>query len=167
MVSGISRERRTEHVKAYLRDCSNSYCCCNSRILWMTTLLTKAITKHPDNIVCAAVAMVIYLCNRLFLKDITHGYIQYICKCHLNDFLCPLAIMPCIEVLLMISVGYEWRNAWGIILSAFLCGLVWEYIIPIFKRSSVSDPIDLLCYVCGAFLYSLIVLVYRRKIHKL
>ena len=37
----------------------------------------------------------------------------------------------------------------------------------VFPLYSNPEMIDLLCYVCGAFLYSLIVLVYRRKIHKL
>ncbi len=35
----------------------------------------------------------------------------------------------------------------------FLCGLVWEYVTPLFVDRSVSDWIDILAYIAGASLY--------------
>ena len=122
----------------------------------------RAAVKPSDNLICALAALFIYLCNRFFLRDITHGWIGYICRCHLNDFLCPFIVMPCIETILRVA-GFRWQKVWNIVLMALLCGLIWEYVIPIFKRSSVSDPIDLLCYLAGAILYAWVIFFSRRS----
>ncbi len=35
-------------------------------------------------------------------------------------------------------------------------GSIWEYVTPVMKPSSISDPIDIVCYVCGGIIYWLI-----------
>lgn len=43
----------------------------------------------------------------------------------------------------------------------FLCGLFWELAAPLFVEGSVGDPLDLLAYLIGAFVYW--ALAYRWK----
>ena len=43
-----------------------------------------------------------------------------------------------------------------IMLLGVFAALVWEFIIPLFKPSSVTDPNDLICYLIGTMVYYLI-----------
>lgn len=44
---------------------------------------------------------------------------------------------------------------WQILLLMACCGFFWEYITPLY-RNTISDPWDILAYVCGGFIYWLI-----------
>ena len=49
----------------------------------------------------------------------------------------------------------------------FFCGIFWEYVTPVFREGTVSDPYDILAYMLGGFLYWLIMLKGKQKqIHK-
>ena len=45
----------------------------------------------------------------------------------------------------------------------FAVGIFWEYITPLYKTSSISDPIDILAYMVGGFIYWIINKIVMRK----
>ena len=38
----------------------------------------------------------------------------------------------------------------------FCCGVFWEYVTPLFRVETVSDPFDILTYIVGGILYWLL-----------
>ena len=45
---------------------------------------------------------------------------------------------------------------WQIELLLFPCGIFWEYITPLFRHNTTTDPCDILAYMIGGFLYWII-----------
>lgn len=125
-------------------------------------LLYNAITKRRINYGSIVFFMGLYLLNRFWLKYVTHGMVQYFCRCHLNDLLCPLVVLPYIEIWL-IYVNWEVKSFLGIISIVLFCGLIWEYVIPRFGTGSVSDPIDMIMYIIGALFYYILLKISCRK----
>ena len=110
------------------------------------------ITFSFLNISLITIFFCIYLTNHFLIKPnldwvISDGY--------LNDAL-GMAILLAYSNLVIISCD----NRRLLILSfsriftfAFLVGLFWEYITPLYRSNSVSDPFDLLAYLSGASVY--------------
>ena len=115
--------------------------------------IKEALRRRPINIAFIIIFMGLYTLNRLFLIHITEGVTNQFCRWHLNDLICPLVILPYIEVLVL-SNGYEIVSIVKIISIGLCCAFIWEYVIPIFKVSSISDPLDVVCYLLGSFLYA-------------
>ena len=78
--------------------------------------------------------------------------IEYFLKCHLNDLIAPIFILALSSVLLK-WIDYELKELWIIMLIGVFAGIVWEFVTPLFKTSSVADLYDFLCYVIGTMIY--------------
>lgn len=74
-----------------------------------------------------------------------------------NDYLAGMAFMAYTNLLFDV-VRPSCRIARPLTCAVYIlgCGLVWEYVIPIFIAHSVSDPWDLLAYLLGSMTYWLI-----------
>lgn len=96
--------------------------------------------------------ILLYTLNNCFGKRYTHGILRGFLVCHFNDLICPLCLFSYANILLFF-VGRRLTRFWEILLFGLLAGLIWETLTPVFKPSSVSDPKDLLAYLCGSFLY--------------
>lgn len=118
----------------------------------MDSTLLAAVKKRKTNYYSILVVGVIYFSNKLFLINHAEGWIQYFCKCHLNDMICPVLILG-ISQIMLIWAGYEIKYFKHYISISILMGIIWEYFAPIINPKSVTDVIDIFCYILGTFFY--------------
>ena len=112
----------------------------------------ESIKKRPLNLLLIVLVAVLYVLNNLVLKKSFHGAVRFFLVCYMNDLICPLLFLSYIN-LLLISINRELEQ-WPQILTVSLCaGAIWEFLAPVFKPSSVTDPWDLACYTAGGMTY--------------
>ena len=99
----------------------------------------QSIKQKPINLVLMIIVLFLYFLNNTFLKVYTEGVVQKFLICHSN--------------LLLISVNREMKKLKWIMIFGFCSGLIWEFVAPLIKPSSVTDILDLLFYTLGTFLY--------------
>lgn len=94
----------------------------------------------------------LYLINKIFLSYLNIPYLSYFFRCYFNDLICPLVFLPIVNIILAFG-KYKVSRFIHLLSVGFTAGLFWEYVAPIFVEDSVSDPIDLCCYVLGTIFY--------------
>ena len=98
-----------------------------------------------------ALALGLYGLNRLFLRQ-APGEIGLFCRCSLNDLICPLFVIPAAQIILG-GIGIKVRKYRPLFVFTLFCGIIWEFVIPVWKKDSVYDPWDLLFYFAGMHIY--------------
>lgn len=99
--------------------------------------------------------IVLYVVNNLFFKWKTHGWIQIFFISYFNDLICPLLFLSYVNILMM-TTGKEIKRLSVLLLLALVASLVWEFVAPIVKPTSVTDLIDIVCYLVGSVVYWLL-----------
>lgn len=153
------RPKRRKHNYGDLDE--NSYCwgCCigycSDTLLCMTRsscTLWQAVWYRKLNLWCICSALMIYGINHFYLSSFDTGPLAPFFRGYLNDLVCPLFFLGFCQIFL-IWVGHELRSYWPCLLLTMAAGLIWEYGAPLINPRSVSDPLDLLCYLLGCTLY--------------
>lgn len=78
-------------------------------------------------------------------------------KCYFNDVLCGILFLAYCN-LLLIRKHLLIDKLWVIESILFCCGLFWEIVAPLYVNYSVGDPIDIVAYMFGGFVYWTIML---------
>ena len=110
------------------------------------------VFKRKCNIVCVIVALLTYGINKLWLIDISAGWIESVCRFYLNDAVCPLFLMGFSNIVFLWA-GFEIKSYFKCFLFVMFAGVIWEYFIPLFNTKSTTDPLDLVCYFIGVSVY--------------
>jgi len=114
--------------------------------------IRDSLNEVPLNGYVIIVTAVLYCLNRFYLKDHTYGWVNYLLKCHFNDFLCGALFTAYSNVFL--NLQKKMLNKLPHILAfCFSAGLVWEFVAPFLRKNSTPDWIDILCYMMGGFVY--------------
>lgn len=122
------------------------------------------MNKADKYIVCVATS--IYITNRFLLSK--HAMIpifSYLLRCHLNDFIAGIIIIPSVNMVLEHSKYRQWKieSYLEAICFSTTCGLLWEYIFPLFYLRGTSDIWDMLAYNLGGFIYILLKRILGKK----
>lgn len=112
----------------------------------------KSYNEAPLNFYLSIISFLLYCVNQRYWKTHTEGSIHYLLQCHFNDFLAGV-LLTSYSNFFLTMLGKPIARLHHIMLYCIGVGLFWEYAIPLVKASSVSDPIDILCYVLGGFVY--------------
>ena len=107
-----------------------------------------------DLIVICVIA-VLYVLNNNVFKQNTKGALREFFICYFNDFMASMFLLAYSNILL----GTEDKRLGSIkyILPFCLCaGCIWEFLAPIIKRGSVTDPCDIIAYLLGGSMYWII-----------
>ena len=96
-----------------------------------------------------------YFTNNLIFKKISTGIFYYFFVCYFNDLICPIGFLSYVNIILSF-INKKIEKFYQILAFCFLCGFIWEFIAPLFKKNSVTDLWDLLCYCIGGMLYWII-----------
>ena len=118
------------------------------------------------NIYIILVSLIVYIINRIFKAHIDIPVIEYLCKCHLNDYIGGIVFPAYVNILLYSAKYKPVKNYISVAMMMFLCGIVWEYIFPYLFSYSVSDIFDVLAYVLGGITYCIIWSVIEKKDYK-
>ena len=124
--------------------------------------LVESIRKRPINLVLLIFVISAYLLNNLFLKEHSRGFLWLFFVCYFNDLICPLLFFSYANILL-IMIGREIEHLWLICLISLCTSCVWEFIAPLMKPSSTTDPLDVLCYTIGGIVYWGILHYFKNK----
>lgn len=111
--------------------------------------------------VCVA-ALCFFLLNKLWLIPHCSGLLGWFLSCYANDIAAGCAICAWTDLLLSLAQLPRLRTWKQTVPFLLLCGLVWEYLTPIWKASAVCDPLDLIAYQAGGLLW----LYYIRRFNK-
>jgi hypothetical protein len=106
--------------------------------------------------------IVLYGFNTIILSSINNYNLHYFFSSYFNDLLAPLLLFSYINLILSL-IDKKMYSLKYLILIIILSSLVWEFIAPIFKPTSISDPIDILFYFIGTLIYWII---YKMRIQK-
>ena len=114
--------------------------------------IVDSIKSRPINIVLMLTVTFLYLLNNNVIKIYSTGLWHKFFVCYFNDAICPLFFLAYCNFLLLTS--RREITSLKVILIVITCsGFVWEFIGPFIKKSSVTDYMDLVCYVVGAIIY--------------
>lgn len=75
----------------------------------------------------------------------THWFMQ----CYFNDVLAGITLNA------MMSSTTKYNARWGLYLT-IVAGIFWEYITPLFNSRSISDPLDIVAYLTGFLILTII-----------
>lgn len=124
--------------------------------------LKEIICKKQLDFLLIVSTASLYLLNNFIFKKISTGLTHYFLICYFNDLICPLAFLAYVNIMLAF-VQKQLAKIYQILIFCFGCGLVWEFIAPLFKKNSVTDFYDLLCYCAGGMLYYAIKQLFLKK----
>ena len=105
-----------------------------------------------DLLLCAEAAG-FYIVNRLWLRHMTAGFVQWFLVCYANDLSAGLFLAAWADLLLRLGrlpPIRSWRQTVPLLLAS---GFVWEVLAPLWKAGAIFDPWDFLAYQIGALGY--------------
>lgn len=113
----------------------------------------KALSKE---LIFLIPCLSVYFINRNLRNRISIPFIGYLCRCHLNDFLCGGVFLSYINILMIFCKKKPCHDLWFSVLVSLAAAVFWEYAAPLFLPYSVSDFYDVIAYVLGAIFYFLL-----------
>ena len=122
----------------------------------------ESIRKRPGNLMLLILVVFAYWINNLFLKEHSGGRLRVFFIGYFNDLICPLFFFSYANMLL-ITVGKEIARLWVICLVSLCTSCVWEFVAPLMKPSSTTDPLDIFCYITGGVVYWAILRYIKNK----
>lgn len=125
-------------------------------------LILQSIAKRPLNIVLILLVIILYFFNNLYLKEYAPETLKVFFVGYFNDLICPLLFFSYVNILLQ-TVNKELTKPGTILLIGICVSVVWEFVAPILKPSSVTDPVDIICYITGSMAYWLLLHCSVRK----
>lgn len=133
----------------------------SSSFLWDSTIRINWIKR---NIILFLFFFLIYLFNRFCQPYSNIKFIDYILRCHFNDFIGGIVFCIYTNMILIFSKRKKPIFNLFILLSYMsIVALIWEFIFPIILSYSTSDPLDVLAYLLGTITYYLLTKKYYKK----
>lgn len=126
-----------------------------SSISCSDNLCSDWLIVRRKNFILILVTIVLYIINQCIKNKIPIEGIRWFMTCYFNDTIGGITFMAYCG---LVFEHYHRRmtKLWQIILLMASCGFFWEYITPLFRTNTISDPWDILAYVCGGIIYWLI-----------
>ena len=114
------------------------------------------------NIVIFFTSTLVYFLNQFLLKKLDIIYLSTFFNCYLNDVLAQILILSYSNILLKI-INKSVSKLIHIFVFVLACGVVWEFIAPLYKSKSTCDWFDFLAYLAGGLIYYLTISALRHK----
>ncbi len=108
--------------------------------------------KNKFDVLLMLIVIVLYVANNMFIKPYSFGRIHVFFDGYFNDLMAPLFMLGYSNIVLS-SKNMRISSLLVIVIFIGTAGCVWEFLAPLMKESSISDPLDLVCYICGAVFY--------------
>ena len=75
-------------------------------------------------------------------------------QCYFNDILAGI-LLNAIAQIMLTNKGFKYTPYRGLYLT-IVAGIFWEYIAPLFNSRSISDPLDIVAYLTGFLILTII-----------
>lgn len=103
-----------------------------------------------------------YIINQEYIKyNLNLCFFRY----YFNDILAGGIIITYINLLFIFlrRPQYCLRQFWIIVCVNIIIGFFWEFIAPLYKSDSITDPYDLVAYTFGGCIYYTVIKIYNSK----
>lgn len=108
------------------------------------------MSSRRINIALSVSIIVLYHLNRLVSPILPSCLFKLFLACYFNDMLCGALIVAYSNFILSFYRGnFYFCKLWQISLLVLACGLFWEFVTPVFRQSSIGDPLDIAAYLAG------------------
>ena len=104
------------------------------------------------NVLIMIICVLLYGMNHIMKPWYNNEIISLFMNGYFNDILAGLFLISFTNVLLY-KVNKSIHKLVHIETYLLIVGIFWEYITPLYKTNSTSDPIDILAYMLGGFVY--------------
>ncbi len=95
----------------------------------------------------------ICIINKTKIVIVENEYIKCFLNSYLNDILGSIIFMLYLSIVLsFLNIKFTIKLI-HVELTALISGLLWEYLTPLYRNDTVSDPFDLLAYMAGGLLF--------------
>lgn len=112
------------------------------------------MNSRRSNLALSVSIIVLYFLNRLVSPILPPSLFKLFLACYFNDMLCGFLIVAYSNFILSFYRGnFYLRKLWHIGLLVLVCGLFWEFVTPVFRQSSIGDPLDIVAYLAGGGVY--------------
>lgn len=125
---------------------------CNRSFSWDSSIRSNWLKR---NIILSIIFLSIYCINRSLKNTINIPYIDWILKCHLNDFIGGFIFCVYLNMILVLNNRKPISNFFTLIIIIFGVSVLWEYFFPIILPYSTSDFFDIIAYLLGACTFAL------------
>lgn len=106
------------------------------------------------------ICLMVYVVNEKTKTEHSVYIIKLFFSCYLNDLMCGVLFSAYTNLVYGIFMKNLILKQEKVIILTFVCGIGWEFVAPLFVSGSVTDILDILCYVLGSIMY---VFYFRRK----
>lgn len=116
------------------------------------------------NLQIIILTLAIYIINIKLTGKINIQWVHFLCSSYLNDF-----VGGIFYIAILNTIFYYFMNKKAITsliyieIVLLICGIVWEYITPFFRKSTVTDIVDILVYMFSGVIYWLCISKAIRK----
>ena len=104
-------------------------------------------------IIYLLVFLSIYIINKSKSINVENEYIKYFFNGYLNDIVGTIVFLLYLSIVLSYLKKTFVFKLIHIESITLICGILWEYVTPIYRNDTVSDPIDILAYLFGGILF--------------
>lgn len=102
------------------------------------------------------ITIILYLFNQTFKSKISVELIRWFMCCYFNDMIGGITFTAYCNLVLSFN-NKKLVKIWQIELLMFVCGIFWEYVTPLFRKSTVTDNWDIVAYMIGGIFYCIII----------
>ena len=106
------------------------------------------------NLQMMVLSLAIYIINIKLTGKINIPWVCFLCGSYLNDF-----VGGVFYIAILNTIFYYFMNKNSITsliyieIVLLICGIVWEYITPLFRKNTVSDIVDIFVYMFSGVTY--------------
>ena len=116
-------------------------------------ILSNVIIKlRNKNFIIMSICLFLYSLNQLFFKNIDINLLNEFFNSYFNDLLSTPLYFSYLNFLLSF-VKKEIIGLKNLLIITVICSFLAEYLAIFIRPNSVSDPLDVLCYFIGTFIY--------------
>ena len=108
------------------------------------------------NIAIIGTTLILYFINQHLKSNISFSFLQWVMSCYFNDFIGGITFVAYCNIFFELH-RRPTKNLILIETLLLFSGLFWEYITPIYSHDTISDPWDIVAYMCGGLIYWLLV----------
>lgn len=94
----------------------------------------------------------ICLLNKYHILSFCNKYVAYFMSCYFNDIFGSTILLLLIGIVLSFYKKIKLK-LYQVELFMLFCGIVWEFITPLYRSDTTTDIIDLLAYLLGGILF--------------